>query len=135
MDYSWLKAFHVAAVLMFVGGLVAQTIAVANLDRATRPALAAVERWDKRVTMPAMLATWLLGVVIAVQGDFFSSGWLMAKLAIVVALSGLHGVQSGRLRRAVSGSPAGAHEMPQRAPILVFLGLAAIATLAVAKPF
>src|SRR5262249_60053985 len=47
-------------------------------------------------TPPAMIATWLLGLWLAWHGPdyrhgWFESGWLEAKLALVVALSALHG--------------------------------------------
>ncbi|WP_187301294.1 CopD family protein [Aureimonas sp. AU20] len=130
-----MKALHVASVLIFVGGLVAQTVAIASLRIETGSTLEAVERWDRRVTTPALFATWLLGIVIAVQGAFFTSGWLMAKLAIVLALSSLHGIQAGRLRRAVYGQPGAIRRMTDRMPLFVLMALIAIAILAVAKPF
>jgi putative membrane protein len=41
---------------------------------------------------PAMIATWVLGLWLAWQGGLFRAGWLQGKLALVLALSGLHGL-------------------------------------------
>jgi putative membrane protein len=47
---------------------------------------------------PAMTATWVLGLWLAWEGGFFRSGWLHAKLALVIAMSGLHGYLSAAVR-------------------------------------
>jgi putative membrane protein len=39
-----------------------------------------------------MIATWLLGLWLAWQGGWFAAPWLHAKLALVLALSGFHGL-------------------------------------------
>jgi putative membrane protein len=48
---------------------------------------------------PAMVLTWVLGLWLAWQGGFFFAGWLHAKLALVVALSGVHGFFSAAVRK------------------------------------
>ena len=134
MDYIWLKALHVASVLIFVSGLAIQTVAVAGLRDVTGPTLLTIERWDRQVTTPAMLSTWLFGALIAVKGEFFTSGWLIAKLGIVVALSGLHGMQAGRLRHPMNSQSTTIHAASSRTLFLVLIGVAMIAILAVSKP-
>jgi putative membrane protein len=52
---------------------------------------------------PAMVAVWVLGLWLAWEGPdsrygWFASGWLGAKLVLVVAMSALHGVLA-RCRR------------------------------------
>ncbi len=81
-----------------------------------------------------MLPVWGLGTVMAVQAGWFSSRWLMLKLVIVFALSALHGVQSGTLRR-VSNAPGWKVPAILRyaAPLIVGAVLA-IAILVVTKP-
>lgn len=138
MPYLWLKALHVAAAATWIGGLLVAALAVRALGASPgdgRNWLDAVRRWDRRVTSPAMLLVWALGIAMAVQGGWFASRWLMAKLAVVLALSALHGVLSGTLRRAarddgsattIAGLPAG-H--------LIVAAVGAVAVLAVTKPF
>jgi len=52
----------------------------------------------------AILLVWALGLTLALQGHWFRSVWLPAKLVIVLALSAWHGVQSGVLRRLAGGA-------------------------------
>ena len=130
--YTWLKALHVAAALVFVAGVAGAAV----FGTAAQPHDAATARtfhaWDRMVTTPAMLLVWALGVTLALQGGWFRSGWLSAKLVFGVVLSGLHGVQSARLRRLAGG--AAAAPLSLAAP-LVLACATAIAVLVVVKPF
>jgi uncharacterized membrane protein len=93
-----------------------------------------IRRWDRRVTLPAMLLTWALGIAMAMQGGWFSSPWLMIKLIIVSALSALHGVLSGTLRRLERDAAQPAAILLYAAPTTI-LGIVMIAILVVTKPF
>jgi len=135
MDYLCLKALHVTAVLIFIGGLFLQAIGVAAGARGAAEAVGLVSRWDQRVTLPAMLAVWLTGALVAASGAWFSNHWLWAKLVIVVALSALHGIQSGRLRKLRRGDRLQTNCEPLFVPGAVAIAVAFIAFLAVAKPF
>src|SRR6185503_7835353 len=46
----------------------------------------------RAIINPAMIATWVLGLWLAWQGGFLTAGWFHGKLALVLALSGLHGL-------------------------------------------
>jgi putative membrane protein len=139
--YLWLKAIHIAAAMTWTSGIV-----VAGLAVATRPAradLAAtqearwldpIRRWDRRVTLPAMLLVWALGLTMAKQAGWFSSPWLMIKLAIVATLAVLHGVLSGRLHRLDRDAGPLPAALRHAAPATI-LAVAMIAILAVTKPF
>jgi len=76
---------------------------------------------------------WALGIVLALQGGWFASLWLQAKLAFVVVLSAVHGVQSGALRRLAGGSalPVQGLRFSGRLTIVLTAG---IAILAIVKP-
>jgi len=131
--YPWLKALHVAAVLTFTGGVLGVAVLLRALpagDAAAAPFARAVRRWDHAVTTPAMLLTWALGLTLATNGHWFAAGWLQIKLVLVLALSGLHGVQSGRLSRIAQGRAI----RPADFGLMVVACSAAMALLAVAKP-
>ena len=132
--YPWMKALHVAAALAFTGGVLAVSVflaAVRGGDAGAGSIARGIRRWDQAVTTPAMLLVWALGLTLATTGHWFADGWLQVKLGFVLVLSGLHGVQSGRLRRLAGGGEA----RPSRgAPIAIGCAVA-IALLAVAKPF
>lgn len=131
--YPWLKALHVAAALMFVAGVLAVSVFLGSLPldtAALAPTARGVRRWDQAVTTPAMLLVWALGLTLALAGHWFADAWLQAKLVFVLVLSGLHGIQSGRLRRLAGGAPVG---KLRTAPLVIGCAVA-IALLAVAKP-
>ena len=71
---------------------------------------------------PALVLTWLLGIANAVQGGWFDDGWLHVKLVFVLALSALHGVAMGQMRRLVPGGeiPAMLRNLPWIVLALLF---------------
>ncbi len=89
-----------------------------------------VWRWDQVVTTPAMLLVWGFGIALAISGHWFAEIWLWAKLIFVIVLSGIHGVQSGRLRRLAGGTAA----RPLRTAPIILGSILVIAILAVVKP-
>lgn len=139
MIYLALVALHVVAVVTFVGGTLVDAIALRALDApggdSLRATLAPVVRgWDRSVTTPAMLLVWTFGIVLALAGHRFGQLWLSLKLVAVVALSALHGMQSGRLRR-LTVAAADRDRPSTIRPALAVLGLAAVAiALAFLKP-
>ena len=104
--YTWLKALHVAAAMIFVSGVlgVAMFLNAAGSDDADLARK--VRGWDQQVTTPAMLLVWALGLSLGLMGEWFRNGWLIAKLVFVIALSGMHGVQSAKLRQMAGGISA-----------------------------
>jgi putative membrane protein len=95
--YLWLKALHIIAVIAWMAGML-------YLPRlfvyhcATEPGSAQSETFKvmewrllKLIINPAMIATWVLGLWLAWEGGWFRSGWLHGKLALVVAMSVVHG--------------------------------------------
>jgi uncharacterized membrane protein len=135
IPYLWVKALHVACVLLFIGGLFSQSFAVAEGQRGNPGTAALVAIWDRRITVPAMLGVWLTGAVIAAEGVWFASPWLWAKLVLVLALTGLHGIQSGRLRRLRRGEPVRMLARDVRVVAYSACATALIALLVVLKPF
>jgi len=131
ISYTVLKAAHVAAVLVFVSGVGATSLFLALMRTPELHAIAAMRRWDTRVTTPAMLLVWASGLTLAMMGHWFASPWLIAKMAIVALISAAHGVNSGRLRRRTETARA-----PRRGvPAGLVLGAVAVAVLLVAmKP-
>lgn len=141
MTYLWLKALHLAAVLAWSGSLLLLGVAAASLGRSGGVLLPhekrmgqAFLRWDRRVTVPAMVAMWGLGIALASLGGWFGAGWLYAKLVLVFALSGLHGVLSAFLRRRIEGMKVRERAWVRVGPALCVAAFGAIALLVVLKP-
>ena len=140
MVYLWLKALHITAVLVWVGGLFATAFMAATARRASHDgagptdSLEAIRRWDQRVTAPALLVVWGAGLTLAMQGGWFPARWLIVKLAVVVLLSALHGILSGSLRRLAQPDAVSLPSWMQHAPLLIVVGVTAIVLLVVVKP-
>lgn len=143
MLYLWLKAVHVGAVLVFLGGLFVLTITAVAFARshgseqtqARGILLDAVLRWDRRVTSPALGLVWIIGIVLVWKGGWMSSPWLLVKLCFAVFLSAAHGITSATLRRMGQAggrpAPAALHVFPAA----IVVSAIAIAVLVVVKPF
>ena len=139
--YLWLKALHIIAVISWMAGLLyLPRLFVYHTDAAEGSELSetlkVMERRLYRVIMsPAMMLTWLLGLYLAWSVYGFSGGWLHGKLALVLALTGVH-VFFGR---AVSAFAADRNRRTGRqwriwneVPALLMI---LIVLLAVVKPF
>ena len=135
MAYLWLKAFHIAAVMVWIGGLLVSSAAVTAVQASSTTTFAAIRRWERRVTSPAMLLVWILGLALAALADWFPSAWLIVKLVIVLALSALHGMLTGTLRRLADGVDHRPPAVLRLAAPAVVLAVAAVVLLAVVKPF
>jgi len=133
MDYQWFLALHLVAIVVWIGGMLANGILLGGQPQ--RRKLEAARRWNRRLVTPAMLLVWAFGITLAVQGNWFQAPWLSTKLVLVLALSALYGLQSGALRRLAADSTR-KPSAPVRwsATLTIVLVLAAV-FLAVVKPF
>lgn len=141
MDYLWLKTLHIAAVVTWIGGLLVTGVTVTAFSASQTGApgnsavLDTVRRSDRRVTSPAMLLVWGLGLTLAFQGGWFAAPWLMLKLALVVLLSALHGLFSGTWRRLARADGSSLPSWLRYAPPMIVACVLAIVILVVIKPF
>jgi uncharacterized membrane protein len=132
MPYELLKAGHLVAVVIWFGGMMSAALV---LTRGSGETIARFGAWDRSVTTPAMVATWALGLTLAVWGNWFASGWMGAKLVFVLVLSAVHGILSGRLRRAAADGEAAAGTAVRIALPAMTVSLCAIVLLVVTKAF
>jgi putative membrane protein len=96
--YLWLKAFHVIAVISWMAGMLylprlfVYHAGVAPGSPQSETFKVMERRLLKAIINPAMVATWVLGLWLAWEGGFARAGWLHGKVALVLALSALHGL-------------------------------------------
>lgn len=103
--YVWVKALHVISVIAWMAGMmylprlfVYHADAAVGSDKSETFKLME-RRLYRGITTPAMVATWLFGLIMLSQGAFdWSAGWSWVKAGSVLALSGIHGFY-GRLQR------------------------------------
>lgn len=115
--YDWVKAAHVVFVIFWMAGMFMlprylvyhqEALEGGHVDEAATW----VEREGKLrriILTPAMIAVWLLGIALAANLGLFDGapglGWLHAKIAIVVLLSGYHGWAVGYARKLANERP------------------------------
>jgi putative membrane protein len=89
----------------------------------------------KAIMTPAMIVTWVLGLILVWQGGWMTSGWLHAKLTLVLLLSGAHGFLSRAVKDFAADRntrPAKFYRMINEVPTVLMIG---IVILVIVKPF
>jgi protoporphyrinogen IX oxidase len=139
--YLWLKAFHIISVVAWMAGLlylprlfVYHAMAKAGSGQAETFKVMEL-RLYRFIMTPAMIATWVFGVALAVQGGWFTAGWFHTKLALVIALSGLHGFLGSSRRRLAAGTDTRSPKFYRIVNEIPTVLLILIVVLAVVKPF
>jgi putative membrane protein len=95
--YLWLKAVHIIAVISWMAGMLYLPRlfvyhAVAKLGSEQSETFKVMERrLLKFIINPAMTVAWLLGVWLVWSGGWLTAPWFLAKLMLVLVLSGVHG--------------------------------------------
>jgi putative membrane protein len=139
--YTWLVAFHVIAMVAWMAGIfylprlfVYHADAEAGSDKSET--FKVMERRLLRAIMtPAMIATWVAGVALAIWSEAYREPWLMAKVALVVAMTALHFWLAARQRdfaRDANTRSARTYRLVNEVPTLLLIG---IVILVVVKPF
>lgn len=98
--YLWLKAGHLIAMISWMAGMlylprlfVYHAMAAKGSEQSET--FKVMERRLLKIIMtPAMLLTWVFGLALVLMGGWFTSLWFLAKLALVVAMSVMHGMMS-----------------------------------------
>jgi putative membrane protein len=139
--YLWVKAAHIIAVISWMAGML-YLPRLFNYHCDAPPGSPQSETFKEMeqrlltvIINPAMALTWVFGLWLAWQAGFFSSGWLHAKLALVVAMSGVHGFFSASVRRFAQDANTTSQRtwrMWNEVPTVLMI---AIVLLVVLKPF
>jgi putative membrane protein len=139
--YLWLKALHVVAVIAWMAGMlylprlfVYHCEAEAGSKQSETFKLME-RRLLRAIINPAMIVTWVVGLWLMIEGGFFRSGWLHAKIALVVILSGVHGLLARWTREFADDRNVHSqrfYRIVNEIPTLLMIG---IVILVVVKPF
>ena len=102
--YEWLKAFHVIAVIAWMAGMLyLPRLFVYHCEadpgsRQSETFKVMERRLLKAIINPAMIATWVLGLWLAWAGGWIGAPWFHVKLALVLAMSAVHGLLARYVR-------------------------------------
>jgi putative membrane protein len=99
MLLAYIKAFHVIAIIAWMAGLLYLPRlfvyhAASEKGSEQSETFKVMERRLLRlITTPAMVASWVFGLIVVFSGviDWSRDGWFHAKLVLVVLLSAYHG--------------------------------------------
>jgi putative membrane protein len=139
--YLWLKALHVVAVIAWMAGMLyLPRLFVYHCDAAPgspqSETFKIMERRLLRAIMnPAMMATWALGLWLAWDGGWFRAGWLHAKLALVIVMSGVHGMLTRYGRDFAHDGNRHSHKFYRIINEVPTLLMVAIVILVIVRPF
>ena len=141
--YLWVKAFHVIAVIAWMAGMLyLPRLFVYHCE--TAPGSAESERFKvmerrllRMIITPAMVAVWVLGLTLSFlpETDAWHQPWFHAKFALVIVMSGVHGLFSRWVRvfaRDANPRPARFYRLWNEVPTLLMI---AIVILVIVKPF
>ena len=139
--YPWVKAAHLTFVIFWMAGLfLVPRFYVYH--HATTPGSAEDRAWIERedrartiILNPAMLAVWVLGLMLAFHVGAWTQGWFLAKFALVVALSGYQGWIGSYGRTLASGKRPMENRSLRIMNEVPGIAAALIVVLVIVKPF
>ena len=140
--YLTLQALHIIAVIAWMAGLLylprlfVYHCGVAPGSEASETFKVMERKLLRFIMNPAMIATWLIGVLLLVaQPEWLSEGWMHVKLLAVFLMSGLHGMMA-RWRRMFAEDrntrPAGFYRLINEGPTVLMI---VSVFMVVLKPF
>jgi putative membrane protein len=139
--YNLVKAAHIIAVIAWMAGMLYLPRLFVYHAEAQKGSIQSEtfkvmeRRLLKAIIVPAMIATWLLGLYLAYSGGFFVAGWLHTKLLLVLIMSGVHGWFSKLAKDFAADRntrPAKFYRMINEIPTVLMI---LIVILVVVKPF
>jgi putative membrane protein len=139
--YLWLKAFHLIAVISWMAGMlylprlfVYHTMAKPGSEQSET--FKVMERRLLRyIMLPAMIVSWLLGIVLMLQAQLLTVPWYQAKFVAGLALSAMHGLLSRWTRDFSLDRNRHSEKFYRIINEIPTLLMIAIVLLAVLKPF
>ena len=139
---EWFKALHVISVIAWMAGMLYLPRlfvyhSVAEAGSVQSETFKVMERRLLRaITTPAMIATWVFGLAMVGQGIIdWGSVWPWVKAALVLALSGYHGLLVRHTRAFAedrNDRPQKYFHMINEVPTVLMIG---IVIMVIVKPF
>ena len=139
--YEWVKAVHVIAIISWMAGMLyLPRLFIYHCDAPPGSPMSETFKVMERrlltiIINPAMVLSWVLGLWLAWRGNWLGAGWFHAKLALVLALSAVHGYLSAAVRRFASDAntrPARHWRIVNEIPTVLMI---LIVILVIVKPF
>jgi putative membrane protein len=139
--YLWVKAFHIIFVIFWMAGLFMMPRFFAyhsQYDAGSDEDQRWIERerrLKKIILNPAMMISWIFGIMLVLNIGFAAGGWLHAKLLIVVLLTGFHVFLSRQLKALASGTRGRTEKFYRLINEIPAVAIILVVVLVVVKPF
>lgn len=139
--YPWVKAAHVTFVIFWIAGLLLLPRFYVYHHEST-PGSAEDRAWIERerrarniILIPAMIIVWILGLMLAFNIDAFHQGWFLAKLVMVIALTGYQGWLGSYGKKLAAGARSADTRTLRIMNEIPGIAAAIIVVLAIVRPF
>lgn len=139
--YLWVKAAHIIFVIFWMAGMFMLPRYFAYHSQC-EVGSAEDAKWIERETRlmntilnPAMTITWILGLSLLVNLGLGAGGWLHAKILLVLALSGLHGVFSKWRKNFAAGNRTKPESFYRKINELPAVFIIIIVIMVIVRPF
>lgn len=140
--YPWIKAFHLIMVIAWMAGMMYLPRLFVYQHQsekggeAERYFIQMQRRLLKGIINPSMVAVWALGILMLIANPaMLSQGWFHVKLALVVAISAVHGFYSSSRRKFEKGERPRSEKFWRIMNEVPFLALIVIVIMVIVKPF
>jgi putative membrane protein len=141
--YLWVKAVHVIVIIFWIAGLfmlpryLAYQAATAPGSEQDRVWVERIGRLKRVILTPTLILTWVFGLALAFSYGFVGPqrGWLHAKIALVLALSGYHGWAAATARKMAAGRRPYSEKTLRLLNEIPGFAVVLIVILVVVKPF
>lgn len=138
--YLWFKWLHLLALISWMAGLFyLPRLFVYHVECASDEAKKTFETMEykllKFIMTPAMLVTWVTGMLLIVSIGTGGLSWIWIKIALVVAMTGFHGFCGKWRKEFLEGPSERSGKFFRIANEVPTVLLVAIVGLVVFKPF
>lgn len=140
--YNIALAIHLIGNILWLGGVAMAALTALGLrasagEQAAAAGIKALRRALLALAAPGLLLAWIGGLWVLLPnfGAYRAAGWMHGKLTLIVVMTALTGVFTGRMRRAAAGQAQLGNGLLLATTLVAVLGAATVVVLAVLKPF
>ena len=141
-QYLWIKSAHLIFVIAWMAGMMylprlfVYHHQAEKGGEAERMLITMQRRLLKGIINPSMVAVWVLGILMLwANPEMLSGGWFHVKLALVLAISAIHGFYASARRKFESGERPRTEKFWRIMNEVPFLALIVIVIMVIIKPF
>ena len=141
MTYLWLKAGHIIFVIFWMAGLFMLPRLFVYHQEAPEGSEEAKRYEDREqkllkiILLPSIIVVWVLGLALALTLNLWASGWLHAKMLLVLILSGYHGWMASYAKKLARGERPLTGKQLRMINEIPGVAVALIVILVVVRPF